>query len=187
MNALAWGLERDSEVRVLVESAFLVTISYVARVLDRDRRAGSGAANGLVAYAVGVAVFLPLPRARRAGSSSPGLRGSRSFGLAVPAALVEGLGFRAAFVRGYRLARVGLRPRARRARDARARRLPDAGRRSSSSCASTRRTPGSLRRRSPTLVVSPLLFLGARAAVRRPGGSVRLARRPRKGARCPST
>ena len=104
VNALAWGLERDSEARVLVESAFLVTISYVvACAIVTGARLWSR--NGLVAYVVGVAVFLPFPVLATL-FVLPGLAWLALFGLAVPAALVEGLGLRAAFVRGYRLARV---------------------------------------------------------------------------------
>jgi hypothetical protein len=104
VNALAWGLERDSRVRALVESAFLITISYVA-ACSIVTGAKLWSRNALVAYAVGVAVFLPFPVLATL-FILPGLAWLALFGLAVPAALVEGLGFGAAFARGYRLARV---------------------------------------------------------------------------------
>ena len=102
VNALAWQLERG-QIQVVFESAFLVTISYViacAIVTGAPLRSR----NAVVAYVVGVAVFIPFPLLV-ALFVLPGLAWLALFGLAVPAALVEGLGFRASFVRGYRLAR----------------------------------------------------------------------------------
>jgi hypothetical protein len=101
VNALAW-LDRG-QIQVVLASAFLVTISYViacAIVTEAPLRTR----NTLVAYVVGVAVFMPFPLLV-AVFVLPGLAWLALFGLAVPAALVEGLGFRASFVRGYRLAR----------------------------------------------------------------------------------
>ena len=88
---------------MVFESAFLVTISYViacAIVTGSPLRSR----NAVIAYVVGVAVFIPFPLLV-ALFVLPGLAWLALFGLAVPAALVEGLGFRASFVRGYRLAR----------------------------------------------------------------------------------
>ncbi len=103
VNALAWGLSRDSQIRALVEGAFLLTLSYVgacALVTGAPLRSR----NALVAYAVGVVIFIPFPILATL-FVLPGLAWLALFGLAVPAALVEGLGFRAAFGRGFRLAR----------------------------------------------------------------------------------
>jgi hypothetical protein len=60
--------------------------------------------NALNAYFVAVLVFLPFPFLT-AVYVLPGVVWLAFVGLAVPAALVEGLGLRAALVRGYRLAR----------------------------------------------------------------------------------
>jgi hypothetical protein len=102
VNALVWQLER-AQVEIVLVSALLVTVSYVvgcAIVTGAPLRSR----NALVAYAIGVAVFIPFPFLV-AVFVLPGLAWLALVGLAVPAALVEGLGFRASFVRGYRLAR----------------------------------------------------------------------------------
>ena len=103
VNVLAVGLARESRPRALVEGAFLLTLSYVA-ACALVTGAPLRSRNALVAYAVGVVVFLPFPLLATL-FVLPGLAWLALFGLAVPAALVEGLGFRASFVRGFRLAR----------------------------------------------------------------------------------
>ncbi len=103
-NALVWkGTSADQRVAVLPLTALLVSLSYVgavALVLDAPLRSKRAA----VAYVVAVLVFLPVPLLV-ALYILPGLAWLAFFGLAVPAALVEGLGVRAAFARGIRLAR----------------------------------------------------------------------------------
>ena len=104
VNVLAWELPRDSQVHAVLEGALLLTLSYVA-ACALVTGAPLRSRNALVAYAVGVVIFLPFPILTTL-FVLPGLAWLALVGLAVPAALVEGLGFRAAFVRGYRLARV---------------------------------------------------------------------------------
>jgi hypothetical protein len=105
VNALVWtGDSATSRLLVVLASALLVPVSFVA---------GSALATGaplrrrsaLVAYVTGVLVFLPFPFLA-AVFVLPGLIWLALFGLAVPASLVEGLGLRAAVVRGLKLARV---------------------------------------------------------------------------------
>lgn len=103
VNALAWSLSREGQFLVAPLGGLLLTVSYVvacAIVTGAPLRSR----NALVAYLVGVAVFIPFPFLT-AIYVLPGLAWLALFGLAVPAALVEGLGPRAAIVRGYRLAR----------------------------------------------------------------------------------
>jgi hypothetical protein len=113
VNALAWAASEpghtgptfslESQLAVTGASALLVTLSYVAActfVIGAPLRSKSA----LVAYAVGVVVFLPFP-ILVTFFVLPGLAWLGLFGLAVPAALVERLGFGAAFGRGLRLAR----------------------------------------------------------------------------------
>jgi hypothetical protein len=104
VNALVWtGDSAASRLLVVFASALLIPISFVA---------GSALATGaplrrrsaLVAYVTGVVVFLPFPFLATV-FVLPGLVWLALFGLAVPASLVEGLGVRAAVVRGLRLAR----------------------------------------------------------------------------------
>jgi hypothetical protein len=104
VNALVWtGDSATSRLLVVLASALLVPVSFVA---------GSALATGaslrsrsaLVAYVTGVLVFLPFPFLATI-FVLPGLVWLALFGLAVPASLVEGLGVRAAVVRGLRLAR----------------------------------------------------------------------------------
>jgi hypothetical protein len=103
-NALVWkGRSGDSSLAVLPLTAMLVSASYVAAVFLianpplRWRRV-------VVAYLVAVLVFLPVPLLV-AFYILPALAWLALFGLAVPAALLEDLGVRAAFARGIRLAR----------------------------------------------------------------------------------
>jgi hypothetical protein len=103
VNALAWDLSREGQLIAAPSGGLLLTISYVAAcalTLDVPLRSR----HALVAYVVGVLVFVPFPLFA-ALYVLPGLAWLALFGLAVPAALVEGIGIRAAFVRGYRLAR----------------------------------------------------------------------------------
>lgn len=103
VNGIAWGLSRESALVTASAGALLVTLSYVAAcaiVTGAPLRSR----NALVAYTIGVLVFIPFPFLATV-FVLPGLAWLALFGLAVPAALVEGLGFRNAFVRGFRLAK----------------------------------------------------------------------------------
>jgi hypothetical protein len=84
--------------------ALLITFSYVAAcsvVTGARLRSRSG----LNAFGTGILVFIPFPLLV-AFYILPGLAYLALVGLAVPAALVEGLGLRAALKRGVALARV---------------------------------------------------------------------------------
>ena len=88
-------------VLLVTAGSILLTISYVAAcVLVAGERRGSLK----VAFAVGALVFAPVPVLTTA-FILPGLMWLALFGLAVPAVLREGRGFRAAFRRGIELAR----------------------------------------------------------------------------------
>jgi hypothetical protein len=103
-NALVWkSPSGDQRLAVLPATALLVSLSYVAAValvlgMPLLRR------QTITAYLVAVLVFLPFPLLV-AIYILPGLAWLALFGLAVPAALVENLGVRAALGRGFRLAR----------------------------------------------------------------------------------
>ena len=91
---------------IAAAGAFLVTVSYVvacAIVTGASLRSRSA----LVAYLLGVLIFVPFPLLASL-FILPGLLWLSLFGLAVPVALVEGLGIRAALLRGLRLARVDI-------------------------------------------------------------------------------
>jgi hypothetical protein len=82
---------------------FVLTGSYVGAVMIAH--APPVALRGvLTAYAIGVAIFVPFSVLVFV-YVLPGLAWLALFGLAVPAALVEGLGVRAALARGLRLGR----------------------------------------------------------------------------------
>lgn len=103
-TALTWAAPTGAAWAALLPAvSLLVSLSYVggcAIALRTSLRTRSA----LVALVVAVAVFLPFPLL--AGLYLlPGLAWLALVGLAVPAALVEELGVRSAFVRGYRLAR----------------------------------------------------------------------------------
>ena len=104
VNALAWSNSSGSgRVGLVLAAALLISLSYVgavALVTGASLRSRSA----LRAYAIGVLVFLPFPVLVTI-FVLPGLAWLALLGLAVPAALVERLGARAALVRGYRLAR----------------------------------------------------------------------------------
>jgi hypothetical protein len=103
VNALVWSVDGRAQLVVAAAGAFLTALAYVvACSLVTGRSLRSRAA--LVAYAVGVLVFVPFPFLT-AFFILPGLVWLSLLGLAVPAALVEGLGVRASFARGVRLAR----------------------------------------------------------------------------------
>lgn len=103
VNALAWTDGLGAGLVALVPAAaLLLSLSYVAAsalVTGTPLRARSA----VLAYAIAVLVFLPFPLLVSV-FVLPGLAWLALFGLAVPATLVEHLGLRAAFVRGYRLA-----------------------------------------------------------------------------------
>jgi hypothetical protein len=86
---------------LVTAGTILLTISYVAAcVLVLGERRGSV----VRAYTVGAIVFAPVPILTTA-FILPGLAWLALFGLAVPAVLVEGRGFRASFRRGIALAK----------------------------------------------------------------------------------
>jgi apolipoprotein N-acyltransferase len=105
VNALVW-VAPDGPERLVVAAAsgVLISLSYVGAcviVLERPLRRRES----LVAYAIGVLVFLPFPFLA-AVFVLPGLVWLAFVGLAVPAAFVEGLRPFAALRRGIDLARV---------------------------------------------------------------------------------
>jgi len=104
INGLVWRAPSgNGRFLIVPAAALLISLSFVAAtalvtgVALRSRHA-------LTAYVVAVFVFLPFPFLT-AIYVLPGLVWLALVGLAVPAALVEGLRPRAALVRGYRLAR----------------------------------------------------------------------------------
>lgn len=103
VNAIAWGLSRDNQLATAAAGALLVTLSYVA-ACALVTGASLRSRNALVAYVLGVLVFIPFPFLVFF-FVLPGLAWLALVGLAVPVALVEGLGFRASLARGVRLAR----------------------------------------------------------------------------------
>ena len=104
VNALAWGdTSRAGRPELVLASALLISLSYVAGVA-LVTGAPLRSRSALVAYGIGVLVFLPFPVLVTI-FVLPGLAWLALVGLSVPAALVERLGPRASLVRGYRLAR----------------------------------------------------------------------------------
>jgi hypothetical protein len=103
VNALVWSAPVNAQLVAVAAGALLLTASYVAAcalvtsspLLSR---------NAAVAYVTGVLVFVPFPLLATL-FVLPGLAWLALVGLAVPAALAEGLGVRAALARGIRLAR----------------------------------------------------------------------------------
>lgn len=104
INGLVWRAPPGSgRFLVVPAAALLISLSYVAAVaLVTERSLRSR--HALTAYLVAVLVFLPFPFLT-AVYVLPGVVWLALVGLAVPAALVEGLGLRASLARGYRLAR----------------------------------------------------------------------------------
>jgi predicted permease len=104
VNALAWSNSSgQARLGLVLAAALLISLSYVgavALVTSAPLRSRSA----LLAYVLGVLVFLPFPVLVTI-FVLPGLAWLALLGLSVPAALVEQLGARAALVRGYRLAR----------------------------------------------------------------------------------
>lgn len=103
INAFAWTASGDVLYLILPLTALLVSASYVGAISLvsgvplRSRAALDG-------YGVAVLVFLPFPLLA-AIYVLPGIAWLALIGLAVPAAVVEGIGVRASFARGFRLAR----------------------------------------------------------------------------------
>lgn len=103
INAFAWTASGDVLYLILPLTALLVSASYVGAISLvsgvplRSRAALDG-------YGVAVLVFLPFPLLA-AIYVLPGIAWLALIGLAVPAAVVEGIGARASFARGFRLAR----------------------------------------------------------------------------------
>jgi len=104
INGLVWSAPSGSgRFLVVPAAALLISLSYVAAVaLVTERSLRSR--HAVNAYVVAVLVFLPFPFLT-AIYVLPGIVWLALVGLAVPAALVEGLGPRASLIRGYRLAR----------------------------------------------------------------------------------
>src|SRR5919106_1844356 len=104
VNALVAAVPSNiGKAAVAAGGGLLFSLSYVgacAIVLERPFRSR----RALVAYAIGVLVFIPFPFLA-AVFILPGLIWLSFVGLSVPAALAEGLGVRAAFARGLQLAR----------------------------------------------------------------------------------
>jgi hypothetical protein len=109
LNALAWSDEGDTPqtpdaLYVVLASVLLMPASFVAAsALATGSPVRSR--NALGAYLIGILVFIPFPFLATI-FILPGLVWLALFGLAVPAALVEGLGLRRALARGVELARV---------------------------------------------------------------------------------
>jgi hypothetical protein len=104
VNVLVLSVDGPAQLLVAAGGAFLMGLSYVlacSLVLERPLRSRAA----LVAYAIGVLVFVPFPFIASL-YILPGLVWLAFVGLAVPAALAEELGIRAAFRRGVQLARV---------------------------------------------------------------------------------
>jgi hypothetical protein len=103
VNALVWAAPDSAPVLLAAAGALLATFSYVVAcsiVTGRSLRSR----NTLLAYAIGVLVFVPFPLLA-AFFVLPGLVWLSLLGLAVPVALVEGIGIRGSFARALRLAR----------------------------------------------------------------------------------
>ena len=103
-NALVWARPSgDLRLTLLPITALLISVSYVL-ALGFVTGADVRSRRGVVAYCLAVVLFLPVPLLV-AIFILPALVWLSLLGLAVPAVLVEGLGVRAALVRGIRLAR----------------------------------------------------------------------------------
>ena len=103
-NALVWKSPEGAErLATMPLTALLVSVSYVAAVV-LVTGAPFRRKPAILAYVIAVLIFIPVPFLVTI-YILPGLAWLALWGLAVPAALVEGLGVRAAFVRGVRLAR----------------------------------------------------------------------------------
>ncbi|HEY4620984.1 MAG TPA: hypothetical protein VIG93_04725 [Gaiellaceae bacterium] len=104
INGLVWRAPSgNGRFLVVPVAALLISLSYVAATV-LVMRTPWRSRHALTAYVVAVLVFLPFPFLT-AIYVLPGVVWLALVGLAVPAALVEGLGLRASLVRGYRLAR----------------------------------------------------------------------------------
>jgi len=105
VNVLVWSAPSGTARFLAVPAtALLLTLSYVAAcsvVTGAPLRSRSA----LIAFGTGLLVFVPFPLLV-AFYILPGLAYLALVGLAVPAALVEGLGVRSALARGIALARV---------------------------------------------------------------------------------
>ena len=184
VNALVWAAPAWNPVFVAVVGALLATLSYVVAcsiVTEQSLRSR----NSVVAYCIGVLVFLPFPLLVTL-FVLPGLIWLSLFGLSVPVALVEGLGVRGSLIRSVRLARAdfvhvlgGLATLAILVFLTQAslffvlREFAENTRVAAATLASDRRVAARVSR--------------SRAPVRRPDRSTRLTPRATKGARCPRT
>jgi hypothetical protein len=103
VNALVWSEPDSSPVLLAAAGALLITVSYVVACSIVTGRS-LWTWNTAVAYGVGVLVFVPFT-VLVAFFVLPGLVWLALVGLAVPVALVEGLGVRGSLARAVRLAR----------------------------------------------------------------------------------
>jgi hypothetical protein len=104
VNVLVWAVPEPANRWVVTPlAALVVTLAYVLACSITTGAPVRGKA-GLIAYVTGVLIFLPFPFLVLL-YILPGLMYLAFVGLAVPAALVERLGVRAAIARGVRLAR----------------------------------------------------------------------------------
>jgi len=105
INGIVWAAPSgNARFLVVPVAALLISLSYIAATVLVTKAAWRSK-RALTAYVVAVLVFLPFPFLT-AIYVLPGVVWLALVGLAVPAALVEGLGLRDSLVRGYRLARV---------------------------------------------------------------------------------
>jgi len=104
LTVAASGLSRGQQLAAgVIAGSVLITLSYVgACVIASETRPSRRAL--LVAFAAGVVIFVPVPFLLIL-YIMPALVWLAFVGLAVPAAVVEGIGFRAAFQRGAQLGR----------------------------------------------------------------------------------
>lgn len=103
VNALVWAAPDSNPLLVAAAGALLITVSYVV-ACSIVTGASLRSRNALLAYGIGVLVFVPFTLLV-ALFILPGLVWLSLFGLAVPVALVEGLGIRGSLTRAVQLAR----------------------------------------------------------------------------------
>jgi len=99
LDQLSWGRTTATQTLLLFAFSPLLSAAYVGATSIAGKPRGSR----WTAFAVGVLVFAPVAFLLRL-YVLPALAWLALFGLAVPAAAHEGLGFRSALVRGRRLA-----------------------------------------------------------------------------------
>jgi hypothetical protein len=103
-NALVWTESTGARVALAPAAAVLVSASYVGAI-SLVHKVPLRSRSTLSAYALAVLVFVPFPLLASL-FVLPGVAWLALVGLAVPAAMVERLGFKDSVIRGVRLARV---------------------------------------------------------------------------------